>query len=79
MTHSRYSEHEMQQWHDACLNSANSQDSDTRAPRHNGARTSMAKGQSEKKQSRTTAANKQTQTPKHDDWASECMFDWYNS
>lgn len=76
MSHSRYSDMEMQQWHDAC---SNPMDSTSDAPRHNGARASMAKGQAEKKQSRTTSANQQTQPPKHDEWASECMFDWYNS
>lgn len=80
MSHSRYSEMEMQQWHDCLMtNNLDSANSDNNAPRHDGARASMAKGQAEKKESRSTAATRQTQTPKHDDWASECMFDWYNS
>lgn len=86
MFNSRYSEPEMQQWHDACLNSANSgadamHHDDT--PCHTDTRTSMAKGQAEKQQPRTAFAAmqmqaSQTQTLKHD-WASECLFDWYNS
>lgn len=74
MFNSRYSEPEMQQWHDAC---SNFQDSSTDAARHNDGRTSMAKGQAEKHQSRTATAMMQTHTPKQD-WASECLFDCYN-
>lgn len=75
MFNSRYSEMEMQQWHDAtCTNDAGSYD----AARHTGARASMAKGQPDAKQSRTAAAMMPTQSPKHDDWASECLFDCYN-
>ncbi len=72
---SRYSDMEMQQWHDACANEART---NYDAARHNGARATMAKGQAEKKQSRTATAAMHTQHPKHDDWASECLFDWYN-
>lgn len=72
---SRYSDMEMQQWHDACTNQARA---NYDAPRHNGARATMAKGQAEKKQSRTATATMQAQHPKHDDWASECLFDCYN-
>jgi hypothetical protein len=77
MFNSRYSEPEMQQWHDACLDSTKP---GTDAVRHNDARISMAKGQAEKHQSRTTTAMmqaSQTQTPKQD-WAGECLFDCYN-
>ncbi len=72
MFNSRYSEMEMQQWHDAsCRNND--------AARHNGAHALTAKSQSEEKQSRTAIAAMQTQQPKHDDWAGECLFDCYNS
>lgn len=75
MFNSRYSEMEMQQWHDAtCTNDFGSHD----AVRHNGARASMAKGQPDPKQSRTATAMMPTQSLKHDDWASECLFDCYN-
>lgn len=68
---------EMQQWHDACANCQDSQD----GAGHTGARASMAKGQAEKKQSRTAAATAETQAAngKYDDWAGECLFNWYNS
>lgn len=78
MNNSRYSEMEMQQWQDACLNpmDSNSMDSAEAASRHDGARASMAKGQAEKKQSRT--AKPLAQNPRQDDWASECLFNCYN-
>jgi hypothetical protein len=72
---SRYSEIEMNQWQAAC---ASEKCSSHDAPRQNRARALMAKGQAEKKQSRTATATMQTQTPKQDDWASECLFDCYN-
>lgn len=79
MIHSRYSEMEMQQWQDACSNpmDSNSMACADPASRHAGARASMAKGQAEKKQSRTGMTT--AQTPRQDDWASECLFDCYNS
>jgi hypothetical protein len=71
---SRYSELEMQQWHDACAACGDSQN----AGAQTGARASMAKGEAEKKQSRAATAPMQTQNPKHEDWAGECLFDCYN-
>ncbi len=76
MFNSRYSEMEMKQWQEACANQARLEYD---APRHNGARATMAKGQPDQKQSRTATAAMRTQNPKHDDWASECLFDCYNS
>ena len=73
MINSRYSEMEMQQWQEAC---SNPMDSAATASRHGGARASMAKGQAEQKQSRT--AETTAQTPRQDNWASECLFDCYN-
>ena len=73
MFNSRYSEIEMQQWQQACQTPMDSADT---APRHSGARASMAKGQAEKKQSRS--ADTTAQTLRQDDWASECLFDCYN-
>lgn len=81
MFNSRYSEPEMQQWHDACSSSTNSTSDATRqedAVRQEDARISMAKGQAARQQSRTASAAMQTHTLRHD-WASECLFDWYNS
>jgi hypothetical protein len=84
MFNSRYSEPEMQQWHDACTDSANT---GSDMPRHNDARTSVAKGQAEKHQSRTATAamrmnaSQQSASQTHEprqDWASECLFDCYN-
>lgn len=75
MFNSRYSEMEMNQWHDA---SARNQNDSNDAARHNRARASMAKGQAERKQSRTASAKMQTPPPKYDDWATECLFDCYN-
>lgn len=75
MFNSRYSEPELKQWQDACT-ADTCAGSD--AARHTGARALMAKGQAEKKQSRTGAATMQTQKPKQQDWASECLFDCYN-
>lgn len=72
MFNSRYSEMEMQQWHDA---SGRAND----ATRHNGAHALVAKGQSEEKQSKHATTATQSQQPKHDDWAGECLFDCYNS
>lgn len=78
MINSRYSDMEMQQWHDACSNTVDSNplDSANAASRHGGARASMAKGQAERKQSR--AAETTAQNPRQDDWASECLFNCYN-
>lgn len=75
MFHSRYSEMEMNQWQAA---SAMHPMASNDAPRRNGARASMAKGQAESKQSRSADAGTHTQQPKQDDWASECLFDCYN-
>ncbi|TAH54245.1 MAG: hypothetical protein EYC68_00525 [Chloroflexota bacterium] len=75
MFNSRYSEMEMKQWQDACANQTHA---DHDAPRHNGARAAMAKGQAEKKMSRTATAAMHAQSSKQDDWASECLFDCYN-
>jgi len=86
MFNSRYSEMEMQQWQEACLNPMDSHvnasnsmslDSAATTARPGSARASMAKGQAEKKQPR--AAETTMQTPRQDHWASECLFDWYNS
>ncbi len=72
---SRYSEMEMKQWQDACASQTLAKHD---APRHNGARATMAKGQAEKKHSRTATTAMHTPSPKPDDWASECLFDCYN-
>lgn len=73
----RYSSAEMDQWHTAACADATAR-SHT-APRQNGNRAAMAKGQAEQNQSQrsqTTPAPMQFTTP--DDWASECLFDCYN-
>ncbi len=75
MFHSRYSEMEMDQWQDACAESAHAKHD---ATRHHGARAAMAKGQADKNMTRSAAAAMPTELPQHDDWASECLFDCYN-
>ena len=72
----RYSEMEMQQWHDATATAAFGPGD---APRTKHAPAMMAKGQADSKPSRSTDAMTQPAQPKHDPWASECLFDWYNS
>lgn len=84
MFNSRYSEMEMQQWQEACsrVNPSNPTDANpmerraAMASRQGSSRASMAKGQAEKKQSRTAGTT--AQTTRQDYWASECLFDWYN-
>lgn len=75
MNTSRYSEAEMDQWHNACPNCAAPQT----PARQSGKTKSMAKGQAEQTMSPTAAGTaSQGSAPKHDGWASECLFDCYN-
>jgi hypothetical protein len=74
----RYSHAEMDQWHTAACSTPMSCTSD--AMRHNGARAAIAKGQGERAQSQTgSTAMPQTENITPEDWASECLFDCYNS
>lgn len=74
----RYSPAEMDQWHTAACANATPCTSD--APRHHARRTAGAKGQGERNPSRTSqTAATQMQFTTPDDWASECLFDCYNS
>ncbi len=74
MFNSRYSEGEFQQWQDACATAASCASEQSAAT----GRASMAKGQAEAKSTRTTTAKNRAHQPNQHDWASECLFDWYN-
>jgi hypothetical protein len=74
----RYSEVEHQQWDDACCTSMPHAFD---ATRQNGARGAVAKGQGESMTASPSAdtAAMQNNFATHDDWATECLFDCYNS
>lgn len=71
-----YSAAEMEQWHLACCNAAVAAND---APRQNTARAATAKGQGERTAATTDArAMSAAQAQTSDDWAGECLVDWYN-
>ncbi len=76
MLTSRYTEAEMNQWDESC---PDRRQAEMRAhPQH--AHASKAKGQAERSMARAgTNHNSMTRMQANDDWASECLFDCYNS
>jgi len=75
MTDPRYTTAEMNQWHDACPDSAAPQ----KRTRQKGARQAMAKGQAERTMNQSAARTAaQGSAREHEEWASECLFDCYN-
>jgi hypothetical protein len=72
----RYSQAEMEQWHMACSDAAVSAHD---APRQSSARAATAKGQGERTSATADAESMSAaQAQTSDDWAGECLFDWYN-
>ncbi|MCG3142687.1 MAG: hypothetical protein HDKAJFGB_04215 [Anaerolineae bacterium] len=71
-----HSQAEMDQWHQACADAAQTAPD---APRAGAARGATAKGQGERYTAHRDAQTMSTlSTQMVDDWAGECMFDCYN-